>query len=58
MVTWPATSQKMFFARATPLSVICAAAMLKSFVVWKIQTSFAPPSITTFAGMVTVLVHL
>src|SRR5204863_3253114 len=58
-IAWPATCQKMFFACAPPLSVtLLAAAMVRSPLVWKIQTSLAPPEMVTLEGMVTVLVHL
>jgi len=58
-VASPATCQKMFFAWAPPLNTtFLAAAMERSPLVWKIQTSLAPPAMVTSVGMVTVLVHL
>jgi hypothetical protein len=59
IVVCPATCQKMFLGSAPPLSrTFLAAGMVRSPVVWKIQTSFAPPAMVTSVGMVTVLVHL
>ena len=55
----PATSQNIFFAWAPPLRMtFFAPAMVRLPVVWKIQTSLAPPESVTSVGMITVLVHL
>jgi len=54
----PATCQKMFFACAPPISVtFFAAASARSLLVWKTQTSFAPPEMVRSVAMLTALFH-